>query len=484
MKKIISVIYAAALALSLCGCDKTTRNSTESGTQSETNVSGGAPENPGAESSGELISLNETDCSCTSEGFYYLEDVLAKNGSYKHIMYVDFATKQETYLCSDSSCDHNNERCTSCFAASIPQNMKTKLFVYGEYLYILYVERSSVGGLSISTRTENDVTTTVTGTPGKQNTSSKQCLYRINLDGTSRTLLYTFESGLFIDDLVFGDNSGDSLWFNVHEEHLALSKISGYTFTEAKKPTMIKLSLSPLDIVEQIPVKEISDVSVDLIYCLGNKFVFSGIQYPDGMTKMEYMERLQKLDEQPSEKAALEKSCRGIYYTLDRGNKVFKEFYSTDTYTYSPTKYKDDLYLLPYERGAGKKVNIETGAAEDYTAAEGFIESHGLNSTFADKFLCRSLDEPPESSAFYFVDPLTGEASRCELLTAEDFAPIQPIAVYDGKAFVLHKYDMEPDKNGKYRGWYPEYAFMTLDDLFNGRPFYEPVKMLEKGEKK
>lgn len=143
--------------------------------------------------------------------------------------------------------------------------------------------------------------------------------------------------------------------------------------------------------------------------------------------------------------------------------------------------YRGDLYLLPYETGAGIKVDIENGNAEDFTAAEGYAIYNGM---FADKFICRKLTDPPESMAFYFVDPNTGMASKCDLQTAEDFMPIQPITTYDGKAFVLYRYDMIPNENGNYRGWYPEYAFMTPDDLFNGRPNYDPIKMLEKGEKK
>ena len=465
MKKIISVITAAALALSLCCCDKADDNS-ENSFSSSSEITNTTPDTNVTDG---LVGLNEKNSSCTKDGFYYLEDDLSKNGDYKHIMYIDFATKQETYLCSDNSCDHNNERCSSCFIRSVPGNMLTEMFVYGEYLYILYICRSSDG--SFGTSRQGMI-------PGKQNPSGKQCLYRMNLDGTNRMELFSFDNGLFVDNFIFGD--GDDLWFYVHEENLKLSRLNGYSYIEAQKPALIKLSLSQLAVIEQIPVKEISDVSLELRSCSGNKFVFRGIQYPDGMTEMEYMERLRELDEKPAEKAALEKSCQGVYYTLDRDNKEFKEFYRTDTYIYSCQAYHGDLYLLPYELGVGIKVDIETGNAEDFTAAEGYRIHDGM---FADKFICVSLSDPPESMAFYFVDPSTGEATKCDLQTAEDFMPIQPVTMYDGKAFVLYRYDRELNEHGNYRGWYPEYAFMELDDLFNGIPNYEPIKMIKKGEK-
>lgn len=52
----------------------------------------------------------------TEDGFYYLteEDSELADGSYApHLMYMDYATCQEVYLCSDSSCQHNTEDCTS-----------------------------------------------------------------------------------------------------------------------------------------------------------------------------------------------------------------------------------------------------------------------------------------------------------------------------------------------------------------------------------
>lgn len=477
MKRFLSVLLAAALTLPLTACDKADSDSEVSreSSASTTELSGGVPYTPDTDVHEGLVSLNEKNASCTKDGFYYLEDDLAKNGDYKHIMYIDFATKQETYLCSDSSCDHNNERCSSCFVRKVPGNMSTEMFVYGEHLYILYICRSSDGRFGTSSSPDGHINPT----PGKQNSSDKQCLYRMNLDGTNRMKIYSFGNELFVKNFVFGDD--DNLWFYVHEENLKLSRLNGYSYIEAQKTALIKLSLSQLAVIEQIPVKEISDISLELRFCSGNKFVFCGVRYPDGMTKMEYMERLQELDEKPAEKTALEKSCQGVYYALDRNNKEFKEFYRTDTYIYSYQEYRGDLYLLPYEPGVGIKVDIETGNAEDFTAAEGYRIYDGM---FADKFICSKLTEPPESMAFYFVDPSTGEASRCELQTAEDFMPIQPVTMYEGNAFVLYRYDRTPGENGNYRGWYPEYAFMTPDDLFNGRANFDPIKMLEKGEKK
>lgn len=477
MKKLLVLILAAAITLSLTACDKADNDSGSSGesSASTTELSGGAPDTPDMNFPEGLVSLNEKNSSCTKDGFYYLEDDLAKNGDFKHIMYIDFATKQETYLCSDSSCDHNNERCSSCFIRKVPQNMSTEMFVYGEYLYILYICRSFDGGFQYSSSSDGH------GTPiaGMQSASDKQCLYRMNLDGTNRTIIYSFGSELFVKNFVFGDD--DNLWFYVHEENLKLSKLNGYSYIEAQKPALIKLSLSQHAVIEQIPVKEISDVSLELRFCSGNKFVFGGVQYPDGMTEMEYMERLQELDEKLAEKAALEKGCQGVYYTLNRDNKEFKEFYRTDTYIYLYQVYRGDLYLLPDEPGVGIKVDIETGNVEDFTAAEGYTIYDGM---FADKFICRKLTDPPESMAFYFVDPNTGMASKCDLQTAENFMPIQPVSMYEGNAFVLYRYDMIPNEKGNYSGWYPEYAFMTPDDLFNGRPNYDPIKMLEKGKKK
>lgn len=96
---------------------------------------------------------------------------------------------------------------------------------------------------------------------------------------------------------------------------------------------------------------------------------------------------------------------------------------------------------------------------------------------FADKYSCKHFEDDSISTVSY-IDAKTGELSECRLGIEPLGMPVEPITVYDGRALVYYN-DYRSEKNG---GSYPEYAFLTLDDLFNGRPNYEPIKMIRESE--
>ena len=464
MKKIISVITAAALALSLCCCDKaddSSENNSEIGGES-------AADNIPC-SFDEFVQLGGYQPCLTENGMYYIDDSSYSDKDFAHIMYIDFATKQETYLCSDSSCNHRNERCTSCIVDTELFGMNTSLFVYNGYLFLLNLYRTSEGSF---------------GTHGVSGGGSdKQALYRMNLDGTNRELIYTFDKNLSVDSTAVGD--GDDLWFCVHEEYVEKSRIKDMYYVAAKNKAMIRLSLSQLIIVEQIPIK---DADVGYCICVGKKFILSGIQYPDGMTKMEFSEKCYELSTESEgfaptdEVIELQNKCRYVYYTLDPVNKETKLLYRTETSDrILPFAYNGEL-CIPLKndeaRDINVKINVVTGETEDFTAAEGCIITGGV---FAEKYVCNRVENG--GSVTCYVDAKTGDISECRLnIEPLGLIPIEPITVFDGKAFVHHSdYYLGKSGNG-YLECYPEYAFISLDDLFNSRPDYEPVKMIEKGE--
>lgn len=458
------VILAAALSLTLTACDKA-GNSSKTGIESSGESTSNVPENREHEG---LVQLGGIEPCVTAEGMYYIDDSPYSDKDFAHIMYIDFATKQETYLCSDSSCDHNNERCTSCIDDSELFGMNTSLFAYNGYLYFLNLYHTSEGSF---------------GTNAASAGLGKQELYRMNLDGTNRELIYSFDKNLSVANNVIGD--GDALWFSVHEEYVEKSSVKDMYYVAAKDKAMIRLDLSQLEIVKQIPVKDAGSVSLEYILCTGDKFIFSGVEYPDGMTKMEYIEKCfgfrgdsESFAPTPEE-IELENRCRYVYYTLDRVvDKVTKPLYQTETnINIAPFIYNGEL-CIPFKgmeaRDVNTRINVVTGETEEFYAAEGYIITGGV---FADKYSCKHFEDDSISTVSY-IDAKTGELSECRLGIEPLGMPVEPITVYDGRALVYYN-DYRSEKNG---GSYPEYAFLTLDDLFNGRPNYEPIKMIHESE--
>ena len=126
--------------------------------------------------------LFERYCS-TDAGFYYLteKDSELADGSYApHLMYMDYATCQEVYLCSDSSCQHNTEDCTSVLAGASSDG---RIFTWDGYLYFLDRAPDTSGSTIIN----------ILGDSKTTNVQAEQAkLYRMKLDGSERERIYSF----------------------------------------------------------------------------------------------------------------------------------------------------------------------------------------------------------------------------------------------------------------------------------------------------
>lgn len=151
--------------------------------------------------SDELVSLIQHTglfsrfCS-TDEGFYYLTEKQTElsDGSYaSHLMYMDCATCQEVYLCSDSSCRHDTQACTSVFSDA---SYDGRIFLWDGFLY--YLDRSP--------DTSGTTVITITGETGTETRPS--VLYRMNPDGSGREQIYAFDDKATVEDVAFGGPGG------------------------------------------------------------------------------------------------------------------------------------------------------------------------------------------------------------------------------------------------------------------------------------
>ena len=239
MRKFLTTILAAAMALSLTACDKAdnssgniSSNSSESG-GSSFSTDGTSSAEQSAPVGGESSDTNDTpyeppklkalktsydNSCCTDDGMYYFQQNYFSGGNgYFNLMYIDTATKQEVYVCSDSSCTHNNILCSSVFAQSDFGTGSMRLYAYGDKLYLL-ADLSYSGGFS--TLAPNNI---ITYTPR---------VYRMDLDGSNREKIFTFDKEQLPEECMIGD--GDNLWFSVYEETLETNEELG-TYYEGRK---------------------------------------------------------------------------------------------------------------------------------------------------------------------------------------------------------------------------------------------------------
>ena len=354
MKKLLVLILAAAITLSLTACDKTDNDSVSSGESSSTQ--NGSSTEQTAPAGDSVVNVNDpnmrpglvrlegtrifdpyiTACCATESGFYYfIRSGDTSKANFVHLMYVDYQTGQNVCVCTDSSCKHDSERCTSVFSTDeFFIDLSSDLFFYNGYLYLLSKNYDSNDGMGTSDSSRDPF-------------GREQALYRINPDGSGRRKIYTFDKGIAIEGYTVG--AGDDLWFTVKTPNFEYDEKTKYYLHTSKNKCMIRLSLSQGEIVEQIPIYAVGGYVPKFFCCSSEKVIFRSQHYPDGITEHDvfllqaeyhYMEGKDERKEFYAEKIEpLEDASEHVYYTLDLVTKEMKEFLRTSE------KYLDDFIV-------------------------------------------------------------------------------------------------------------------------------------------
>ena len=190
-----------------------------------------------------LLSNRYGNSACNTEsGYYYLpgEGKELKDGKYgTPLMYMDFASGREVYLCSMAGCKHDSPDCSAILLNDdFPLFFSTILFVLGDNLYILSREYDNDGTVTQEFIGENDNFVSVGSSPA--------ALYRANLDGTQRKKIYTFDETLTLEDKVIGNDKG----IYVITKKLSTEKDGNQTFTTSSERKLMFLDLDSLVLKE------------------------------------------------------------------------------------------------------------------------------------------------------------------------------------------------------------------------------------------
>lgn len=133
-----------------------------------------------------LISYNLPDD--YKNGYFYLKF----NENNKNIMYFDYETKKEVYLCNKPNCKHDNSDCSS-YSSKLAAD---ELFYHNEALYLI---NSSASTTTISASFDGTI---------NENSGPSTTIYKMNLDGTEKQKIFTAPSGTSMSiPLVIKDNT-------------------------------------------------------------------------------------------------------------------------------------------------------------------------------------------------------------------------------------------------------------------------------------
>lgn len=458
MKKRLSIVCVCVLLLSLCAC-------------------GSRQAEDGANASGFFVGKNETDTvinidsaqgqnelsllthevypSCnTEDGYYYIPGELRelRDGSYgSAIMYMDFATRQEVYLCNNAGCSHDTLSCN----AIIPEDEFTP------YFGTIFTSNGKLYLLSCGADSEGETISFGYTDSGMMQVSMPSILYSMNQDGTNREKIYTFSDGVTVEPTVLG--SGSSLYFITKE----LSQSDGVTIASNRQLMRYDIASGKTSIVASLNAENGSPWRI--VGCSGSNVVLEGVAYPEEYSATE--------DYNASQWSEIFGASKTKYVCLNVENGNFASLYDVKNKNGHGAAVLDGvLYVAEGSSENILQIDLETGALSTLTS----LEQSNIIGTMGTMLVCRTWDMT-ENYYLYFVDTQSGAVSRCTLTNKYNGWALEPVGETQKDAVVIYDYDAEALFDGAYEIYRYKMALISKSDLYAGNDNFHPIEMIAEG---
>ena len=214
----------------------------------------------------QLTSDNPNVGCSTEKGYVYITKQWGAEGPFFNLCYLDFETKQESYLCKDKDCNHMTNQCQSCINSEIGDG-GAEVFTDGKKIYLLVNCIQKEG--AVLRKDEAGVKA--------KSPEIKATLYSMELDGSDRRKVFEFNQGETVNNKVFCD--GKRLIMLV--ENLTPTPIDNKkVYMKADSKQLIELSLDSYqrkDIMEIKPDIKVAGCAADYLIVAKEEF---GSQYP------------------------------------------------------------------------------------------------------------------------------------------------------------------------------------------------------------
>lgn len=461
MKKLLVWFMMAVLAGSLCAC---------SGGETEEADPGGMPQSSAGDSDHEegglrllcsSLQVSVNGCACgTEDGYYYLSEdtVELRDGNYgSRLMYMDYASCREIYLCSTAGCEHDSLDCPAVFLYDDFPAYTTKLFMYNNYLYILSREYDSDGTMG------QDL---LPGDGYEEEPERRPAvLYRANPDGTERKKVYTFDSKLTLEDLVMADENG----IYVIAKKLSVDRTDTVSYTTSSERRLMFLDPETCDFTEVCPMTFDDNITWNVIGCYQNTLIIHGIDFGRELSIEEAWDDdiYKSLCENSSDVyALLDLKTAGKTQLCRMPNKAMHSAYVLG----------DKLYLSSTESQDIESLDLVTGERNTVCS----LSQNQVMSAIGDVLCCRDWDLAGDPT-YYFVDTNTGEISHSSLVNQCNGWSLEFYADTSSDVLVVYDYDADRGSDDSYEIHRYQCALISREDLFAGNANYRKIDMIGKG---
>ena len=475
-RKKVCLVTVCVLSLLVTACSGTKEAKTET-TQNgaDSAVDFGSSGNKALENSntGELTllcsensSMTSTNFSCaTEQGLYYMpwENKELSDGMYgKHLMYIDYASAQEIYLCNNAGCKHDSSECMAVFTEDdLKVSDSPLLFVWQNYLYV-FAQRDESGssgmGMSYAGKEEE---------PGQE----PACLYRMRLDGTDREKVLTFDEGLTLEDCVYG--CGDNLYL-VTKKVIMEKLNNGEYYNTASDREMVSVDTNTW---KQTTLCKLED-DVRLAESCAGFILCQKTVWNDGTTQKEASEMDVDTWIEAYEKTTEE------YLLLNPQDGSTKQLATVSNANLSSAAAKGQKVYLSEEGTSGIRVIDVVTGEESILIPE---ESKWIWKIYEDSILCVTLEAPEtevdeSDHSLYFADLNTGELHHCTLVNKTLGWDLEIVAETEDSFLVIYDYDAIDNGDGSYEITQEYYGLITKEDLYASRDNYRPIQMVDQGK--
>ena len=442
MKKLLAILIIIGGIFTLCGCQKNIK---------EVFLPSKGEEGEVTNNSSDLKFLSNG--ATTNDGYYYLTDYNRLNNGKlaKHLMYIDFKTKQEIHLCNNSACTHKTEDCTSVFNKDEFQ-FDSKVFIWNNKIYVI----------SKSTDTSGQVAMGVLGETSKSNVeSNKAVLYKLNLDGTNREKIYTFDDNATIEDFVIG--SGNGIYLIAKKVETKYTGGNAYSTSSERK--LIYLDFNTKKESTILSMNKNDNIDWKVIGSTGRNLILYGIDLGGQVT-----------DEEKHNNNDLYKNSSDVFALLDIDNDTLKEVYRVKAPSRTYTVDEKNLYYNIDGNSKILKIDLKTGKEE--TLAN--LSNVWIDRVIDNKLLC--ITNSGKNPISYFIDVDTGKMTESKIVNKSTGFSIEIISTSQKEVLAIYDSDVTFNSDGSWTTHSNKYGVISKKDFYSGKDNFKGIKRVYGGE--
>lgn len=467
MKKRILTLFLMIGILSATGCSSENSNvSLKENTSTGNTPNGNTTENA---DSMNLSIIDNGNLRCSGEqGYYYVanDGFMREDGVYsRNVMYMDYATRQELYLCNRPGCEHMSEECPSVFSDN-EVTAGSSLFYWNDSLY-LFSHMPDYDGTSII---QNSFSGGLAQEGAVSLNGRSAVLYRMNPDGTERQKVFEFGNEETVEETVFA--SGNSLFFITKSlSSEAVNNLTTLISTANRKLIEINTDNWEASVVASL------ETDWKLIGSTQNMLVFSKINFAQELSKEDYLDDSKYMEAYQNSKTNV--------IILDLKNNTTEEVITLPNDKLHSFAVADGMLYIGNE-GSGQIDMINLDSKEQSVFKE--TSANEIEHIYDDVLLCSEWDNPDATeinTTVHFFQLIDGTEQVSNLTTSVMGTRIEIRAESETQFLVVYDYDAVLDTqydNGQYTINGLKYALIDKADLYNGTADYDVIKMIGFGE--